>query len=79
MSFTFNTQLFNQDVDHGNLADGETRQINVIYNFISGGETKTEDLIISLTGTATDPTAEDTFRSARWCCSRRDAKHSWNV
>ena len=56
--FTFNTQLFNQDEDYGNLADGETRQINSIYNFTSGGETKTEDLIISLTGTATDPTAE---------------------
>ena len=40
------------------LADGENRQINVVYEFTNGGDTNTEDLIISLTGTATDPTAE---------------------
>ena len=57
-SFSFSTQLYTQDADYENLADGDTRQINVIYNFTSEGETKTEDLIISLTGTATDPTAE---------------------
>ena len=53
-SFSFNTL----DAAYDDLADGDTRQINVIYNFTSGVETKTEDLIISLTGTATDPTAE---------------------
>ena len=57
-SFSFNTELYTQDEDYDNLADGDTRQINVVYEFTSGGDTKTEDLIISLTGTATTPTAE---------------------
>ena len=67
-----------QNAAYSDLAVDDTRQINVIYNFTSGGKTKTEDLIISLTGTATDPTAE-ILSGARWCCSRRDSEHSGNV
>ena len=40
------------------LADGDTRQINVVYEFTSGGDTKTEDLIISLQERQRTPTAE---------------------